>query len=100
MTLIDTDVKRLVHNFARGISEMHYTSVVMQSEHFVIFRVKGHTDWSGVGSRSYYPSRHILALKDEWWLTTDGRRREWEGRVSRKELQYALDEAEKAGRIQ
>ena len=89
----------LIHHFSHGISEARYASVIAQSERYIIFRIKGHTDWAGVGMRSYYPTEHVLIRKGEWWLTTSAAKQVWEGRVSRKVLMKALAKAEAQGKL-
>ena len=97
--MTDMTERELIHAFAHGISEQRYTTVIMQSDRFVIFRIKGHTDWSGVGMRSYYPSETVLIRKGNWWLSTETKKRTWEGRIGRKELSLYLERAEYTGEV-
>lgn len=85
----------LIDAFSSGIAEREHISVAQQSRSFVIFRIKGHSAWSGVGCPwQYTRTRHILIRKGEWWMTSGGERREWEGRVSKQLLFKALCRSE------
>ena len=84
----------LIDAFARGTTDQHITSVVMKSKRFVIFKIPGHTYWSSIMEPSAYaPVQHVLIRQGEWWLRSTTRK-EWEGRVSKKVLAQALEEAE------
>lgn len=89
--------QELIQTYASGTTDRYHLKVVMQSDHFVIFRRPGHTDWSGVGSRDYYASHTCLIRKGEWCLKGD--RTTWYGRVSKNILKAALDKAEKDGKV-
>lgn len=93
------DTKKLIDDFAHGIEERHYMSVLLVSKSFVVFRMKGHTAWSGVGSRSYVRGKHILIRRGEWWMHLGGTNREWEGRVGKKTLVEALRQSELTGEV-
>ena len=85
----------LIDAFASGISEREYITVAQQSRNFVIFKIKGHSAWSGRGvAWQYVKTRHILIRKGEWWMTSGGVRREWEGKVSKQLLFKALCRSE------
>jgi hypothetical protein len=87
--------QELIDAFARGTTDHGITKVVMRGEHFVIFRIPGHTYWSSVMKPSAYArSTHVLIRQGEWWMR--GKIiKEWEGRVSKKVLKAALDEIER-----
>jgi hypothetical protein len=90
---LTTEVE-LIEAFAHGIEERNYTSVVMQSPKFAIFRVKGHSAWSGVGCPwEYVKAQHILRRKGDWWMSDKPERR-WEGRVKPSVLKEALRRSE------
>lgn len=92
--------EQLIDAFATGIEEKRYTSVALASKRFVIFRVAGHTAWSGVGQPwSYAKLRHVLIRKGQFWLGNDVLRREWQGRVSKKVLTEALRLSEKGNKV-
>ena len=90
--------QELIHAYAHGTTELHRIKIVMQSERFIVFRVPGHTDWSGVGMRDYYASHTVLARKGVWCLAHEAEHTEWYGRVSKKTLKEALESAEKRGK--
>jgi hypothetical protein len=87
--------KELLYAFGSGTTDCWKTVIVLMSADFIVFRTPGHADWSGVGSRDYYPSHTVLIRKGEWCLR--GVREEWYGRVSKKTLQTALDAAQARG---
>jgi hypothetical protein len=85
----------LIDAFASGIEEHHHTTVVMQSRDFVVFKIKGHSAWSGVAMPwQYVKTRYVLIRKGEWWMASGGTRREWEGRVSKQLLFKAMSRSE------
>jgi len=87
--------QELIDAFSLGIEERNYITVAQQSRNFVIFKIKGHSSWSGVGMPwQYVKTRHILIRKGEWWMTSGGARREWEGKVSKQLLFKALCRSE------
>jgi hypothetical protein len=89
------DRRQLVEDFARGTTELKFTEVELLSEHFVVFKIAGHDTWQDVMNPSVYqPVEHILERKHVWCLRETAARKSWTGRVSRKVLQAALDEAE------
>lgn len=90
----EVDPKQLIDDFAHGIEEKYYTSVVFVSKNFVVFKIKGHTAWASVGARCYVRSQHILIRRGDWWLGNGVATRRWEGRVSKKELAEALSHSE------
>jgi len=90
--------QELIRAYASGTTDLDRAKIVMQSENFVVFKVPGHTEWSGVGMRSYYASSTVLIRKGEWCLKGD--RREWYGRVSKKVLKEELDKAQQTGKIE
>jgi hypothetical protein len=92
-----TDDDKLLYDYGHGTTDYGRTKVVMQSQDFVVFRTPGRSDWSGVGSRSYYPSHTVLIRKGEWCLK--GIREEWYGRISKKAIKARLNEAQLKGRI-
>jgi hypothetical protein len=87
----------ILHAYGSGTTDRWRNVIVMQSQDFVVIRTPGHTDWSGVGSRDYYPTRTALIRKGEWCLR--GEREEWYGRVSKKVLKDRLDAVQLAGVI-
>lgn len=92
--------QRLIDSFASGIEEKRHTTVAMTSNRFVVFKVAGHSAWSGVGCPwQYVRAQHILIRKDEFWLGHDVAYRRWEGRVARKTLEDALRRSEKADKV-
>ncbi len=89
----------LIHAFAHGIEERRYTTVAMSSEHFVVFRIKGHKAWASVGYHEYISSQYVLIRKGEWWLRSEGQSVTWHGRIAPKVLRAALNEAEENGQV-
>jgi hypothetical protein len=90
---LKTDAE-LIDAFAHGIEERQHTSVVMQSPKFVVFKIKGHSAWSGVGCPfQYVKAQHILRRKGDWWMSDKPERR-WEGRVKPSVLKEALRRSE------
>ena len=87
--------RELLHAYGSGTTDLHRNVLVIQSTDFIVIRTPGHSDWSGVGSRDYYPTHTVLLRKGEWCLRGD--REEWYGRVSKKTLQTALDAAQERG---
>jgi hypothetical protein len=87
----------ILHCYGHGTTDLLRNVIVMQSADYVVIRTPGHADWSGVGSRDYYPSHTVLIRKGVWCLR--GEREEWHGRVSKKVLQKRLDLAQKRGSI-
>lgn len=86
--------QELIDAFSRGTTEHRITSVVMRSDHFVIFRIPGHKYWSSLMEPSAYArSQHILMRQGEWMFRYTYKK-EWEGRVSKRVLAEALKEAE------
>ena len=90
--------ERLVQAFASCTDELRLTTVVLTGATHVIFKTRGHSYWSSVGSRSYAPTEYTLIRKGIWCLardrTTKGTYLQWVGRVKMTDLQAALDEAE------
>ena len=89
----------LISDFAHGIEERNYTTVAMQSPNFVIFHVKGHGSWAGVGmGQAYVRAQYILIRKGTWWMAHGIKHgvdiREWEGRLSKKTMKEALRRSE------
>lgn len=93
------DEKKLISDFASGIEERNYTSVFLVSKNFVVFKVKGHSAWASVGARAYVRGRYILIRRGEWWMATEGSKREWEGRVSKSILAEALRRSEMTNEV-
>ncbi len=91
-----TDVEILLA-YGSGTPDLLRNVIVMQSQDFVVIRTPGHADWSGVGSRAYYPVHTVIARKGEWCL--HGEREEWYGRVSKKVVKERLDAVQLAGVI-
>ena len=88
----DKTDQELIDLYASGLSEHRITKLVMRSEHFAIFRIPGHRFMNGQMSQ-YGRSDHTLMRQGESWIR--GKHiKEWKGRVSKKELKKALDEAE------
>ena len=87
--------EELVDEYMHGTVEKQYTSVVARGKRFVIFKTRGHHYWSDIMNPSAYaPVEHVLIRQGEWCLR--GKKiKEWEGRVSKKVLLAALEEAEK-----
>jgi NDP-sugar pyrophosphorylase family protein len=91
----------LVEAFAHGTEEYQrgLISLVMQSANFLVFKIKGHSSWSGIGCPwEYVKTQHILVRKGsktrhEWIMRNTGERR-WEGRVSKATLTEALRRSE------
>lgn len=92
------EIDPLIRAFAHGTTDLFRIKIVMQSERFVVFVTPGHSDWSGVGMRSYYASHTVLLRKGEWYIGADAI--EWYGRISKKTLKAALDKAEKSNKIE
>src|SRR5271157_1346539 len=90
--------QEILHSYGSGTTDLGRNVIVMQSEDFVVIRMPGHSDWSGVGSRDYYPSHTCLLRKGEWCLRGD--REEWHGRVSKKILKERLDLAQARGKVE
>lgn len=89
---LKTDAE-LIDVFASGIEERQHTTVFLQSKHFVVFKVKGHSAWSGrFMPWQYVKTKYILARKGDWWM--DENNRTWEGRVSKQLLFKALSRSE------
>lgn len=89
------DPKQLIDDFAHGIEEKHYTSVVLTSKNFVVFKIKGHSAWACVACPfEYVRTQYILIRRGDWWLSNGVVTRRWEGRVSKKELAEALTQSE------
>jgi hypothetical protein len=83
----------LIEDFAHGIEERQHTTVFLQSRSFVVFKVKGHSSWSGVACPwQYVKTQYILTRKGEWWMTEN--KRTWEGRVSKQLLFKAMSRSE------
>ena len=90
---LKTDAE-LISDFAHGIVERDYTTVAMQSPNFVIFHIKGHSSWAGVGlGREYVRAQHVLIAKGSWWMAHN-LKREWEGRLSKQTMKEALRRSE------
>jgi hypothetical protein len=87
----------ILHAYGSGTTDLYRNVLVMQSADFVVIRTPGHADWSGVGSRDYYPVHTVLLRKGEWCL--HGNREEWYGRVrvSKATLKARLDLAQSTG---
>ena len=90
--------KELIHAFSVGIEEGQYTTVVMRSPRFVIFKIAGHSAWAGVGSREYVKTKHVLVQKGHWWMSNIPKR-EWEGRVQKGTLKEALRRSEQTKEV-
>ncbi len=85
--------QELIDAYAGGLSDHRITKLVMRGERFAIFRIPGHRFMNGQCSQ-YGRSDTVLMRQGESWVR--GKHiKEWEGRVSKKELQKALDEAER-----
>jgi hypothetical protein len=90
----------LIADFAHGIEERAYASVVAVGKRFVLFRVSGHSAWNGVGHPwAYVPVRFVLIRRGQWWLGHNTEKREWEGRVARSILLQAFNDAERTGKL-
>lgn len=88
--------EKLIELFASGIKEKRYVSVAMRSNRLVIFKIAGHMTWGGRGCRFIYePVRHILIGNGKQWMDYRNLIKDWEGRVSKRELEKALETAEK-----
>lgn len=88
-TLTDQE---LIDAYASGLSSHRITKLVIRGERFAIFRTPGHRFMNGQMSE-YGRSDHTLIRQGESWVR--GKHiKTWEGRVSKKELQKALDEVE------
>ena len=90
--------QEILHAYGSGTTDLNRNVIVMQSDDFVVICTPGHADWSGVGSRDYYPSHTCLLCKGEWCLRGD--REEWHGRVSKKVLKERLDAAQAHGAVE
>jgi hypothetical protein len=98
MPKLKTDAD-LIDAFASGIYEREYTSVFAQSTNFVVFKVKGHSSWSGVGCPwQYAKTQYILRRKGDWWMS-DRPERRWEGRVKPSVLKEALRRSEEKNTV-
>jgi thymidylate synthase len=89
--------QEILHAYGTGTTDQWRNVIVKQSADFVVIRTPGHTDWSGVGSRDYYPTHTVIIRKGEWCL--HGEREEWYGRVSKKILTERLAAVQQAGTI-
>jgi|SRR5208282_5799124 len=89
--------QELLRAYGSGTTDCSRNKIVMQSKDFVVMRTPGHADWSGVGSRDYYPVHTVLIRKGVWCLR--GEREEWYGRVSKKVLKERLEAVQQAGTI-
>jgi hypothetical protein len=90
--------KDILYAYGHGTTDLNRNVIVMQSKDFVVIRTPGHSDWSGVGSRDYYPSYTVLLHKGEWCMSDD--REEWYGRVSKKVVKERLVAAQIRGRVE
>lgn len=90
----------LIDDFAHGIEERKYVSVITVGRHFVLFKIDGHLAWDGNGCpRVYVPVQFVLIHKKHWWLGRDVEKREWSGRTSHKELITAFQQADRIGKL-
>lgn len=87
--------QELLDAFADGATERHIVKLAMRGKRFVIFHIPGHKYWAGKLNPSAYAKAGYILIEQGQWIMRGKRIREWEGRVSKKELQKALDEAEK-----
>lgn len=93
--------EELIEHFAGGTTHVPLTSVIMESEKFVVFCIKGHHYWSGLGQPwAYAPVRHVLIAKSKGTAWSNPPRREWEGRITKSrlaEIKEILERSEEAG---
>lgn len=88
--------QQLIEAYAGDLTSYRITKVVMRGERFVIFRTPGHRFQNGQ-TWEYGRSDHTLIRQGESWRR--GKLvKVWEGRVSKKELQKALLDAEAAAK--
>ena len=88
--------KNLIQHFAAGFDEQCYTTVALKGKRFVIFRIAGHMRWDGNWQPwAYEPVKHFLTRHGKWWMSQGTIIKEWHGRVSKPELEKALEAAEK-----
>ena len=87
--------EKLIQAFSSGIEEGQHASVFLQSPHYVIFKIAGHSSWNGRWTpRKYVRTQYILIAKGIYWLSAQGPVKEWQGRVSPGVLQEWLNSAE------
>ena len=92
---MDTQPKtdqELIDAFAIGTTSQRFTKVVLRSKNFVVFRIPGRNFMNGQTSQ-YGRSSHYLKKHGDWIFRGENYG-EWEGRVSKKVLQSAIEEAE------
>ena len=92
---MDTQPKtdqELIDAFAIGTTSQRFTKVVLRSKNFVVFRIPGRNYLSGQQSL-YGRSSHYLKKQGDWIFRGENYG-EWGGRVSKKVLQSAIEEAE------
>jgi hypothetical protein len=85
--------QELIDAFSRGTTDHHHTTLVMRGKRFAIFHIPGRKYFSGRGSQAYARSQNVLIEQGKFCMRGP-LLKEWEGRVSKKELRKALDEAE------
>jgi hypothetical protein len=92
---------RLISDFAHGIEEHRYTSVVAFTKRYVLFRIHGHSAWSSVSTpREYVPVQFVLIRKGQWWMGRDTQKQVWYGRTAHSVLVKALEQAERTGQLE
>jgi hypothetical protein len=84
----------LIWMFAHGIEEKHYTSVVMQSPNYVIFKIAGHKAWACVACPFQYVKAQYVLIRKGDWMMSDKPQRRWEGRVAKAMLKEAIRRSE------
>lgn len=91
----------LIADFAHGIEESRYATVMAAGKRFVLFRISGHSAWDGIGHpRAYVPVQFVLIRKGHWWMGRETEKREWRGRVTRSVLINAFKQAERSGKLE
>jgi hypothetical protein len=96
MTMRDKTDQELADIHAEGTTDYGKVRMIMQGERYAIFRWPGGYWWDN-GGKHYGSVNYCLALKGErrfGFRRANTVTKEWEGRVSKRELRKALDEAE------
>ena len=92
--MIEMTDKKLAAIHAYGTTQASKVTVKMKSEHYAIFHWPG-SYWSDNGGRHYGQATYCLQLKGVRHFGSGPRPlQEWEGRVSKKVLVKALEDAE------
>jgi hypothetical protein len=91
---------KLIAEFAHGIEEGRYATVMAIGARYALFRVSGHSASDGRSHpRTYVPVQFVLIRRGQWWMGRDVEKREWQGRVTRATLINAFQQAERTGTL-